>query len=91
MLWESKICILLIHRKLLTTKTTTMLNLTIETTDKSRQGDVVNAYNEGLDETNIENFMQSLRANIGSSIVGKGGNHIWIAELDGKRIATITL
>ena len=68
-----------------------MLNLTIETTDKSRQGDVVNAYNDGLNETNIDNFINSLKANIGSSLVGKGGNHIWIAELDGKRIATITL
>jgi hypothetical protein len=68
-----------------------MLKLTIETTDNARQGDVFNAYNEGLNETSIENFIQSLKLNIGSSLVGKGGNHIWIAELDGKRIATITL
>ena len=68
-----------------------MLNLTIETTNKSRQGDVFNAYNEALNQTNINDFMMSLRKNIGNCKVGKGGSHIWISESNDVRIATITL
>jgi len=68
-----------------------MLTLTIETTDKFRMGDIFNAYNTALETTSIQDFMESLKANIGGSKVGKGHNHIWVAEADtNKRIAIIS-
>jgi hypothetical protein len=68
-----------------------MFGLTIETTDKNRMGDVQNAYNEALNTTTINAFIESLQSNIGNSKVGRGANHIWIAEADtNKRIAIIS-
>jgi len=69
-----------------------MLKLTIETTDKFRIGDVTNAYNEALETTNVTDMMESLRQNIGNSLVGRGGSHIWITcSATNNRLATIQL
>jgi hypothetical protein len=68
-----------------------MFHLTIETTDKNRIGDVSNAYNVALETTTINAFIESLQLNIGNSKVGRGANHIWIAEADtNTRIAIIS-
>ena len=66
------------------------MKLIIETTEKTRIGDVQNAYNDAMKTTNIDSFMRSLQENIGESIVGRGGNHIFISEENGERIAIIT-
>jgi len=74
-----------------TLKQDTMMNLTIETTDKNRAGDVLNAYNIAMNEANIDSFISSLRSNIGASKVGIGGNHIWIQDtVSNNRLAIIT-
>jgi len=69
-----------------------MLDLTIETKDKFRIGDIANAYNEALETTNVTDMMENLRQNIGNSIVGRGGSHIWIScATTNNRLATIQL
>ncbi len=68
-----------------------MFNLTLETTDKNRMGDVFNAYQEALDTTSIKEMIESLKANIGDSEIGRGSNHIWINDTKTqKRIAIIS-
>lgn len=68
-----------------------MLKLTIETTDKFRSGDVMNAYNQALEACTMDDFVESLQNNIGNSKVGLGGNHIWICDVDtNERIAIIS-
>ena len=67
-----------------------MMNLEIETKDKAREGDVINAYNEALSTCNLSDFINSLKSNIGNSEIGMGGNHVWIYDkTTNKRIATI--
>lgn len=66
------------------------MDLTIETKDKNRAGDIINAYNDALKTTNLNDFIKSLSINIGCSNVGRGGNHIYISEKSGARIAIIT-
>lgn len=67
------------------------MNLIVETKNEAREGDVINAYNEAMNESTIENFMNSLKNNIGTSEIGKGGNHIWIHDsVTNERLAIIT-
>jgi len=67
-----------------------MMNLTIETEDTNRAGDLENAYNIAMNTGTIPLFIQSLENNMPDTIIGCGANHIFIAEKTGKRIGLIT-
>ncbi len=67
------------------------MQLTIETENEARGGDVENAYEEAMDTCGMNEFIASLEENIGDSIVGRGSNHVWISEKStGERIAIVT-
>lgn len=67
-----------------------MINLMIETENKLRAGDLENAYNNALKTCNVPDFINSLMDDMPETIIGRGANHIFIAEKNGNRIGIIT-
>jgi hypothetical protein len=70
-----------------------MLKLTVETKNEALKSQIQNAYNEGLETSNIDSFVRSLDVNTDDNvIVGLSGSHIWISDKEtGKRHAIIIL
>lgn len=66
-----------------------MMTLVIETQDTYRAGDLQNAYDDAMNATNIQSFIDRLQDNMPNTIIGVGGNHIWVAELNKTRIGMI--
>ena len=66
-----------------------MMNLVIETQDTYRAGDLQNAFDDAMNATSKAGFIERLQANMPNTIIGVGGNHIWIAELNNTRIGMI--
>jgi hypothetical protein len=66
------------------------MTLTIETQNTNRAGGLQNAYNDAMNATNRAEFIERLDGNMPNTIVGVGGNHIFVAEKDGSRIGIIT-
>lgn len=66
-----------------------MMNLVIETENKFRAGDLENAFNDAMNATSKVDFIDRLQYNMPNTIIGVGGNHIWVAELNKTRIGMI--
>jgi len=68
-----------------------MLKLTVETNNNQIHAQIVNAYNEALETSDIESFVRCLDVNTDDTIiVGISGSHIWISDNEtGKRHAII--
>tara|TARA_R110000868_G_scaffold236978_1_gene491009 strand:+ start:246 stop:458 length:213 start_codon:yes stop_codon:yes gene_type:complete len=65
------------------------MNLVIETQDTFRAGDLENAFNDAINATTKTGFIERLQDNMPNTIIGVGGNHIWVAELNKTRIGII--
>lgn len=65
------------------------MNLSIETTNKFRAGDLENAYNDALNAKNKAQFIDKLQSNMPDTIIGVGGSHIWVSEKNGNRLGLI--
>ena len=66
------------------------MTLNIETQNTNRAGDLQNAYNDAMNATNRATFIERLDSNMPDTIIGVGGNHIFVAEKDGTRLGIIT-
>tara|TARA_R100001244_G_scaffold103586_1_gene76982 strand:- start:477 stop:689 length:213 start_codon:yes stop_codon:yes gene_type:complete len=66
------------------------MQLIIETSNTNRAGDLQNAYNDAMNAINRASFIERLNNNMPDTIVGVGGNHIYVAEKDGTRLGLIT-
>lgn len=66
--------------------------LQIEATETKRANKIQKAYNKALNTTTVESLINSLRGSLIDCIIGKGGNHIWIADKENKnRVAMIVM
>lgn len=66
-----------------------MMNLVIETINENRAGDLQNAFDDALNATNKAGFIDRLQDNMPDTIIGVGGNHIWVAEKNNTRLGMI--
>ena len=68
-----------------------MMNLTIETQNKTLAIEIQNAYDEAMKSNNIKSFVRSLDVNTEDDIIiGHSGSHVWVSQKEnGKRLAII--
>ena len=71
-----------------------MLNVNIENVSNNQDQSIVNAFNQMLElyqDNNINSLWDEIKeAKFKYHVIGKGGNHIWIARKDNcERVALI--
>lgn len=67
-----------------------MMNLTIETANARLVAAITDANDNALNQKTLKGYMEVLRSDIPNCKVGRGAGHVWVSDLNNKRIATVT-